>query len=1012
MERERYGPASVRAVVARAGRALDLRVRRASVAKRARLPAILVLLLLVGPGAELARGTALAAPAPSSAVGALSHLVAPPVASSQEVANFSASSIVVSDPSQPGRLWAFGSFEGDAVGANLTNAQAFPNGTVASFVSSDGGNDWTSALLPGTPAYFDPHAGLCGFRNDAALGASVSRGTLVVLVASVPRTDSTSCSVAPSGWGLLLFVSVDGAATWQKPRLLAYEPAAPSVGPSQHSEDVALAPNGSVYVAYPDAVNGSLVLVSTGTSGDSPISPPVALLHTRAGVRLATAPTTGLPEVLTWFQTEPGTSGNQFTAVYQVNCFEYPSASSDPVNVSVGTFTSLSFLPFPLADMISDSSAGSPFEGRLYAVWSNGTTLSNGVPAIVLSESTDLGATWSAPTNLSGAASALECCAAVSAGGNGSVIVAWFGLTGVTFPHYRVSATVSFDGGQHFSPEFGVDGWTGNGTNSLTPPALAARGDSVDVLWTQYHSATPIPCTACPGGVAPDRQLDHATVVDGTISSTAATTLSVSGIATAGTTLDVGPVPVGVAGVGGQPFTVIAPASFTDGGTTEYFAEWFGSGDSSSPEFTSTWEVGTRLTACFVGAQGDACHAPGAPGTLQVNVTPAQATVIADGRPVPIHSGHGSLQLYPGLRPVSASAPAYTTVTTTVEITEGNTTYLNLVLALAPGLLEGNVTPNTARVTVDGAWIAVDALGNFSTSLSPGTHTLAASEYGYVTYSAPVTITFGPPTIVALVLAAIPVHISGALSPANATLLVDGSRVNVSPLGGFALSLIAGAHTFGATAWRYLPFFEVLVFAPNEYVPLGIVLTRANGSLEAQVLPAVATVTLDGVVVPTVAGALRAQLPWGNHQLAASARGYTPALTVVNVPFGAVAFANLSLAIAPGWIAGAVRPTGAGLSIDGVAANVSTDGIFNVSIAAGPHLLAAVAAGFLNLTVLVIVAPGETNRTDLELLSEPSPSLPSEPALSWSTLAVGLELDLAVLSGIAVLFAVAQFRRR
>ncbi|MCI4340520.1 MAG: hypothetical protein L3J73_04565, partial [Thermoplasmata archaeon] len=689
--------------------------------------------------------------------------------------------------------------------------------------------------------------------------------------------------------------------------------------------------------------------------------------------------------------------GNHFVAGYEVDLLSISTSGGTVTNATVGSISALSFLPFPSASLAADRSVGSPYFGRLYAVWSNGTALSGGSPASVFARSLDHGATWSSATNLSDRSSALDCCSVASVGANGSLVVAWYGLTGTVSPEYRLSATTSFDGGADFSPEFGVDGWTGNATNALTPPALAARGDSAEVVWTQFRSATPVACPACVGGTASDRELDHATIVVGTIAATVPVNLSVTGIASAGATLSVGPAPVRVAGIGGLGFTLTAPATFLVAGTTYYFSVWFGSALGTAPVFNNVWEVGTALSACYVTVQGSPCHATGAPGTLEVQVAPVGANVTAGGLPVALHTGRGSILLPSGRPLITAVAPGYAMLSTSVEITPGNTTWLNLSLSPLPGLLEGNVTPSTARVIVDGSSIPVAANGSFSVAEATGTHTVTANAYGYFANTTTVAIGYAVPTVLVIVLVWDPAHIIGFLAPVNASLLVDGAPVDVSPTGTFTLNLSGGAHSFAAQSWSYNAFQETVDFYPGEFAPLGIHLVPANGTIRATVTPPTASVTLDGASVPTPDGLLTISVPWGPHQLGGSASGYSPNTTVVVVPFDGVVSSALSLPIAPGWISGSVRPINASLWIDGSRENVSGNGTFNRSVAAGDHAVLAEAPGFANLSVELLVVPGRANSSAFELAALPTAPPSMTAPLTLASLTDGLVLDAAVL---------------
>jgi hypothetical protein len=1033
---------AVRSGVSRASAELGYRSRRRRGASGSAGLALVVLVLMVAPatspgawaqgathppgaspGAALDHRMACREPeCPASVApggrGSTASATAGGLASPSFAVNYSAASVLVSDPVHTTDLWAFGTDEAAAVGVNTTSPKAFPNGTVTSFTSTDQGHRWTAALLPGSPWYTESWSALCGFENDGAIAAAAFNGSIALLVSAVPSASPSGCEDTPTGWALWLFVSPNAGATWNAPSLLVLAPRAPTQGAVAHPADVAIGrANGTIYVSYPDIANNTTVLRAVAQDGRVVLGSVTLLPTTAEGTRLAVSEQ-GVVEALTWYETVAASPADHFVGQFQVDLLSLPGAFSGGVptitNATVGTFEAFSLGGFPVADLAADVGPDSPFQGRLYASWPNGTNLSGGSPTIALSDSDNGGVSWSSPVNVSGSESAYDCCADAAVGGNGAVVVGWYGFTGSTNPLYRFSASVSFDGGEEFSPEFGADGWTGNGTNEIGAPGLAAEGNSIEAVWTQYRSATPVACPACPGGVAPDREMDAATIVVGSIASTSAVNLSTSGIPTAGNTLSAGPLPVPVAGVAGQSLTVTAPLSFVDGGATLYFSEWFGSNYSLAPGLTLEWAIGLNLTACFVASQGAPCHAAGAPGTLAVDVSPLDATVAADGQRVQLNFGLGSIALPAGLQAVTVTAAGFVTSSSEVLITPGNTTQLNISLAPQLAIFEGSVSPAGARVTVDGAGIPIATNGNFSVNLTSGSYVVAADEYGYADYSSTVVVSYLAPTALDIVLIEEPSRILGIVTPANATLRVDGMLISQESTGAFSLNLSAGQHVFTAKSWRYLPYSLTVELEPSQYVPLGIHLTPANGTLHAIVSPASAAVELDGIRAVTTNGTLEMNVPWGSHYLSASESGFSPEQTVLTVPYGAIVNATLRLSTAPGWISGNVTPTNATVSVDGAELTVSANGSFNQSMAAGPYSLNVSAPGYVGRTFELVVAPGESDRITVSLV--PSPLAPSgnmtTRPLSASVLADGLELDAAILVGVAVLFGIAQRRPR
>jgi hypothetical protein len=286
-----------------------------------------------------------------------------------------------------------------------------------------------------------------------------------------------------------------------------------------------------------------------------------------------------------------------------------------------------------------------------------------------------------------------------------------------------------------------------------------------------------------------------------------------------------------------------------------------------------------------------------------------------------------------------------------------------------------------------------------------------ADEYGYATFSTTVDLTYESPTELRIDLTWEPARIQGILSPANANLRVDGATVTVAPTGSFSINLSAGEHTFTATAWSYVSFSKTVELEPSQYEPLGIHLTPANGTLRATISPATASVQVDGVPEATQGGVLNAEVPWGPDLLTASAAGFSPGQIVVNVSYNASVSAVLALAVAPGWIAGNVSPQNASVLLNGVPINVSASGSFNLTAPPGSYVVNASVPGFQSRSLDVVVRSGTTVSAQIELAPIAASGAPAMVRpLSLSVLSDGLELDAAVLAGIAGLFLLARRR--
>jgi thermopsin len=123
------------------------------------------------------------------------------------------------------------------------------------------------------------------------------------------------------------------------------------------------------------------------------------------------------------------------------------------------------------------------------------------------------------------------------------------------------------------------------------------------------------------------------------------------------------------------------------------------------------------------------------------------------------------------------------------------------------GTISGTVTPTTATVDVDGTPLMVTG-GSFSMTVPAGLASVVASAPGYATYYNNVSVSGGTTTTLTIDLGPSSSsgfgHFAGKISPASATLTVDGQTETVVN-GAFNVSLSAGFHTVEVTAPGYLP---------------------------------------------------------------------------------------------------------------------------------------------------------------------------------------------------------------
>lgn len=178
-------------------------------------------------------------------------------------------------------------------------------------------------------------------------------------------------------------------------------------------------------------------------------------------------------------------------------------------------------------------------------------------------------------------------------------------------------------------------------------------------------------------------------------------------------------------------------------------------------------------------------------GALNVNVTPASATVVMTGPSSYAKTFSGSqllADLEPGQYTASATATGYGSATNQINVVGGHTSSISLVLVLQstsivpPGVTVGslnvNVTPASAAVVVTGpSSFSQTFTGNqFLTDLAPGQYTAKATAPGFADASSQINVVVGQTSSITLALLATPI-----IAEAPRTVYRDGSG-NLIPL--------------------------------------------------------------------------------------------------------------------------------------------------------------------------------------------------------------------------------------
>jgi len=252
-------------------------------------------------------------------------------------------------------------------------------------------------------------------------------------------------------------------------------------------------------------------------------------------------------------------------------------------------------------------------------------------------------------------------------------------------------------------------------------------------------------------------------------------------------------------------------------------------------------------------------------GVVTGTITPANASALLDGAPIPVVNGTYSANTTIGVHLLLVAAPGYADASVSVTLPWNGTVFENVSLAVLPGAVAGFVAPANATVLWDGAVTPTSPSGFFSVNgVAVGTHVLAASAAGFVDVTENVSIAAGATRWVNLTLDPENGTVYLSISPRNASALVAGVAIPLSGAGTANVSLAPGRYPVSVVATGFEPFAGNVTVTAGAVAPVVVALTALPPApipstptsmvlpLPAPILGAIAI----GAIVAVVAGAL------------------------------------------------------------------------------------------------------------------------------------------------------------
>ena len=213
--------------------------------------------------------------------------------------------------------------------------------------------------------------------------------------------------------------------------------------------------------------------------------------------------------------------------------------------------------------------------------------------------------------------------------------------------------------------------------------------------------------------------------------------------------------------------------------------------------------------------------------------------------------------------------------------------------------------------------------------------------------------------------------LSGTVSPATATVLVDGSAVTVTA-GAFSSTLTVGTHSIVASLSGYYTYYNNVTVTSGGTTTVSITLNPVtppigpDGTLSLTVIPNAATVWVDGSMVTLSSGMYSASVTPGVHSIVASLSGYYSYYNNVTVSSSTTSGVLISLnPVTPapgpdGTLVVTVTTAGATLWINGVPETLSL-GSYTANYAPGtPILIEVKAANYFSYYNNVTLTSGKT----------------------------------------------------
>lgn len=203
---------------------------------------------------------------------------------------------------------------------------------------------------------------------------------------------------------------------------------------------------------------------------------------------------------------------------------------------------------------------------------------------------------------------------------------------------------------------------------------------------------------------------------------------------------------------------------------------------------------------------------------------PAGAQVALDSVALPVVAGRFAINTTFTAHLLTAVAHDYQPIQEALATAWNGTVWANVTLALLGGSVRGTVFPALSDVTWDALPVLVSS-GTYAIGAGGNTtHVLAASYPGFATWSRTVTVPPNATLFANVTLRPLDGHLGFVVRPVNATLQVNASPVVLDAGGGANLSLPPGTYPIVAAAPGFETYFANLTILPGQWRNLSFAL--------------------------------------------------------------------------------------------------------------------------------------------------------------------------------------------